>query len=116
MMSGRLEHLSVKGTCLSYRFCTALYNCLRVKNGNSLVELVLKGCGLGNFLDVDPVELPALIANTYVKSMSMLPDGIVEATAVDLDLREDLEASGDAEDADAIAAALPPTPPADQRR
>jgi hypothetical protein len=89
LMSGRLEHLCITGTCLSYRFCTALYNCLRVRAGNSLTEIVLRSCGLGTHLDVEPVDLPPMVANLYLKTLSALPEGIIDPAASDADLLEE---------------------------
>lgn len=83
----RLESLRVTGTCLGYRFCTALYDCLRTKNGNTLSEITLRGCGFGLNLDVEPRELPALVANTYNKCLSALPEGIIDPAREDADLR-----------------------------
>merc|ERR1712151_167298 len=51
IMTGRLQHLTVTGTCLGFRFCTTLHAILRTRAGNTLTDLVLQGCGLGGHLD-----------------------------------------------------------------
>lgn len=91
IMTGRLQNLTIVGTSLSYRFCSALYAALRLRHGNSLTDLTLQGCGLGNHLAVELSELPPLVATAYSKGVAALPEGVIDPAVVSEDAEADTE-------------------------
>jgi hypothetical protein len=113
IMTGNLQHLTVTGTCLGYRFCTTLHAILRTKVGNTVTDLVLQGCGLGGHLEQELSDLPQLVAATYSKGLAALPEGIIGFTPSTLESATTEEQLDKSDMVEEVTAPLPAKPTAE---
>eukprot|EP00929_Paragymnodinium_shiwhaense_P054064 TRINITY_DN27099_c0_g1_i1.p1 TRINITY_DN27099_c0_g1~~TRINITY_DN27099_c0_g1_i1.p1 ORF type:complete len:1464 (-),score=380.45 TRINITY_DN27099_c0_g1_i1:227-4618(-) len=104
LRGGRLEGLSIVASCINYKTCTALHECLRMR-GSKLASLQISQCGVGEDLDINVDDLTGLFQQAYRRSTEAFERIAERIEAEEANLHAELSS----EDEAAFLESLPPS-------